>query len=375
MTKTRKRRIISSITTLAIVFSLGAANTLDAYDAGDNNEQAAVMLEYDRIEELPDGGKIYVYIIDGTEHQFPVPPEGFKPLTATDEQLETYGFPQRPDEENREDYEEWVELMSNYKFTQAPELEMTERLAEDNTGISTHDIIAGNTVHPRGVNVAGYYSERKDSKFYTQIQGDFVYPNISTDVANSRDSFWIGFGDPSWGKAVCAGITTICTKVGTNSTVPWYGYRQAGNSYIQEFRFSGFKVNAGDNIHIYLSFQKANNKLSYYFANNTTGESKSNVIDYISADKYFDGSIASWTVERRLNPVNDWYYYIADFGTVTFKNCKAMLNTSTSWTNLNSLENIGSNNMSCAADPVGVLLGDIINNNQFSCTWLAGGGL
>lgn len=156
--------------------------------------------------------------------------------------------------------------------------------------------------------------------------------------------------------------------------MPWYGYRPADNKYIQEFRFTGFKVNAGDNIHIYVSYQKANNKLSYYFANNTTGETKSATAE-VSANKYFDVSYANWTIERRFRPEGDGvFYYLADFGTVTFKNCKAMLNTSTSWTNYNSLEGKDSNSMKGdEGDPIAVVLGGIVNNNQFSCTWRAGG--
>lgn len=369
MTRTRKRRIISSITTLAIVFSFGAVNTLDAYNVMDD-EQSTVKLDYDRIEELPDGGKIYVYIVDGTEHRFPVPPEGFTPLTATDEQLETYGFPPRPDEENQEDYQNWSELMSNYKFTKAPEIEMSEKSAEES--ITTYDSIIGNVNHPGGMNVAGYYSETSGSKFYTQVQGDFVYPKISTAVADSRDSFWLGIGDPSYGKTICAGITTICTQVGTISTVPWYGYRPASSIYIQEFRFTGFKVSAGDNIHIYVSYQKANNKLSYYFANNTTGETKSATAE-VSADKYFDGTYAGWVVERRPKPSGTGdFYTLADFGTVTFKNCQAMLNTSSSWTNLISLDKVLPYNMITSGLPANVSVGSIINNNQFSCTWKRG---
>lgn len=263
--------------------------------------------------------------------------------------------------------------MSNYKFTEAPELEMTENPIGDNENISPY--AAGDTSHPGGNNVAGYYFDLGDnsSKYHTQVQGDFVYPNISTSVANSRDSFWLGFGDPSYGKTICAGITTICTSVGTSSTAPWYGYRPSGSIYIQEFRFSGFRVNPGDNIHIYISYQKANNSLSYYFSNNTTGETKSSVVN-ISASTYFDGSTVGWVVERRPKPVGQsGFYYLGNFGTVTFKNCKAMYNNSTSWTNMGSLEGKKSYAMIAEQEPVSVSLGNIVSGNQFSCTWYAGG--
>ena len=37
------------------------------------------------ITEYEDGGRDYVYIIDDIEHHCLVPPEGFSPLTATDD--------------------------------------------------------------------------------------------------------------------------------------------------------------------------------------------------------------------------------------------------------------------------------------------------
>lgn len=83
-------------------------------------------LQWSRIEELPDGGKIYVYIIDGTENMFPVPPDGFHPLTATDEALETYGFPPRPSDPD--ELSKWIENMSAWKQTPVPEIKRTERI-------------------------------------------------------------------------------------------------------------------------------------------------------------------------------------------------------------------------------------------------------
>lgn len=130
-----KKRIISSITTLAVIFSFGAASALDAYDT-DDGAFDSVKLDYEHIEELDDGGKIYFYLIDGVEHKFPVPPDGFDPLTASDEQLETYGFPPRPDKENIDEYESWVEIMSCYKSTPVPEIELVE---EDDIDIAESD--------------------------------------------------------------------------------------------------------------------------------------------------------------------------------------------------------------------------------------------
>lgn len=369
MTKTRKRRIISSITTLAMVFSFGAANAMDVYSAGDNG-QASVNLGYDCIEELPDGGKIYIYLIDGMEHKFPVPPEGFKPLTATDEQLETYGFPPRPDKENQEEYEQWAELMSFYKFTKVPEIKMSVETVETDTGVST--FVAGDVNDPDGYGIAGYSSKTSGTKFYTQLQYDFIYPTITTNEVYSKNSFWVGFGRPDYNKTIGAGFTTTSMKTGLNSTSTWYGYRASGSGELKKFNIAGFNPKAGDNIHIYISFQKANNALNYYFANNTTGETKNAVIENISASTYFDGSTAAWVTElsRRSNGTD---YPLGNFGTVTFKNCKAMLNTSTTWTNLGSLENPKKYEMPRSGMGANQLVdvGGIVNNNQFSFKWIS----
>ncbi len=46
-------------------------------------------------------------------HAYPAPPVGFKPLTASDEELAAYGFPPRPDKvEDAHGYEVWARVMS-----------------------------------------------------------------------------------------------------------------------------------------------------------------------------------------------------------------------------------------------------------------------
>lgn len=52
--------------------------------------------------------------------------EGFNPLTASDETLETYGFPPRP--VDKEELTEWKENMAAYKTTPIPEIEQTDRV-------------------------------------------------------------------------------------------------------------------------------------------------------------------------------------------------------------------------------------------------------
>ncbi len=120
-------------------------------DSSNDNDYVKVSCE--RVEELPDGGKVYVYIIGGQENKFSVPPEGFVPLTATDEQLMTYGFPPRPSENNTEDYKDWVKLMKNYKSTPVPEIELLKDSAKENDSNSI------SVLTTESQTVAGYGSD------------------------------------------------------------------------------------------------------------------------------------------------------------------------------------------------------------------------
>ena len=74
-------------------------------------------VSYDYVTEFDDGGTDYVYIIAGVKNHYLVPPEDFDPLTATDEELDRYCFPDRPgaamelSDGINSDYSDWFSLM------------------------------------------------------------------------------------------------------------------------------------------------------------------------------------------------------------------------------------------------------------------------
>lgn len=349
MTKQIRRKVFSVVTSVAMMLSLGTVNALENHNANET-ESALTTIDYDHIEELADGGKIYVYIINGIENRFPVPPEGFKPLTASDEQLETYGFPPRPTDESSEDYEEWEYIMSNYKSTPIPDIKIEEsspEAAEDSV-VST----MSNITDWQDKNISAYGSMVDTSKFYTQIQTDFIHPSILSSEKCDNE-YWIGFGQPRFKQVV---------KAGTKSEDKYthYAFYQLSGVSISNpsVIVPNFSVSPGDNIHIYISFQKANNNFTYYFANNTTGQNVSSIVP-ANANEYFAGRSVAWAVQRKSN--------LGKFSNITFKNCKAMLNTSSSWTKLDDLEEpydckmINNGRELCTKSS--------ISNGSFSCRW------
>lgn len=363
MSKT-KRRVISSLTTLAMVFSLGAANTLEAYDAI-GNEPTMIDLECNRIEELPDGGKIYIYIIDGQEHKFPVPPEGFKPLTATDEQLETYGFPPRPDKDNQEDYEDWVEIMSSCKSASVPNLrQVIENEESEDNSISALSV--SNSLSQR----AAGYSALEFTNFYSQVQGDFVQPTIVYAPGNCVNTFMVGFGDLYYQHTYSKPAAVAGTRCeGKGQAYAYYECRGVGVKNTTKV-LSNVKVNPGDKVHVYVAYQKANNAFNYYIVNVTTGEYANDVITF-NHSNYYSGTNASWYAGRELNSSGSWRG-LGQFTNVTFTNCKAMLNTSTTWTSLGDLTTVSKYSM--CDDEVSPAIagpGNIVNKEQFTCTWVS----
>ncbi len=131
-----------------------------------------------------------------------------------------------------------------------------------------------------------------------------------------------------------------------------------------EVKINNFSVKASDRIHIYISFQRANNLFNFYFSNETTGETVACTKNY-PANEYYCGEKIGWGV---YHPIETG---LSGFPSVTFKNCKAMTNISDTWTDLNNLEGLydlkmigipPSKNILCMAS-------EISNNNSFQCTW------
>lgn len=360
MRKQIKMQLLSAVTSLFLISSFGAASASEASNAADR-ESTFEKLHYNRIEELPDGGKIYVYIIQGEEHRFPVPPKDFQPLSATDEELAAYGFPPRPDENNQDSLNDWTELMSHCKYATIPELKLEvfddNEVSDMNNSPRTYTGSAG-----LSSDGGGYFSELfSAATFYTQAQGDFVQPTITETSGSCANSFLVGLGN--LGMAPSVGAGTKC--FGKNQA---YAYYQCygGDGTKKAITDSSVPVNPGDKVHVYIAYQKANNNFNYYIVNVTTGKYTSEVITFNNS--YFCGSTVCWYAGRpKLS--NGTYYNLGKFTNVSFTNCKAMINTSTSWVSLSNLYDPKSAAMSDSGNYL--CEGAGLSGDSFYCKWSA----
>lgn len=216
-------------------------------------------------------------------------------------------------------------------------------------------------------NWSGYVADLgvNSSSFYTQVQMDYTQPTVTSASGTCINSYWVGLGGYNTGKLVQAGTATN----GTSDHYAWYEYLSNTGDWIYMTRLN-LAVRAGDSIHVYISFQAANNIFSYYIANNTTGQSVANTVSLTTAAQ-FDGTTAEWVVERCSSGSNS-LYNLGNYGTMTLRNCKATLNSSNTWYNLSGLSNLYQVTMTNNGLASGRVLsrpGSVVSNNQFSCTW------
>ena len=364
---------------LAVAMCLALMPTISFAATDDETSVNIQELEYDHVIDFPDGGKDYVYIIEGIENHYLVPPEGFNPLTATDEELDRYCFPDRPNIVNgisddsmaqSTEYAEWVALMENYSG--APEPDLAVRI---NPVVDEGSEPTTRATSSRYSKIwSGYESNlgANSKSFYTQVQVDYKQPTISATSGSCLNSYWVGLGGRNTAKLVQAGTATE----GKSDHYAWYEYLSdyTGETVAMQV-ISSLPVKAGDKIHVYIAFQKANNKFEYYIANNTTGKSASGYVNLQSSTQ-FDGTTAEWIVERcsRVSGGVSTPYNLGKYGTATMTNCKATLNSSNTWYGASDLSGLYKVTMTSNGKSSGTVLsspGSISSSDSFSCTWKA----
>lgn len=323
-----KNRGLKKTISLCLVACMFICMTFFSASANSVNSSGE-RLQCQEIISLPDGGKIYVYNINGVINEFPVPPDGFDPLNASNETLETYGFPVRPS--NPEEKAKWTERMKNYKTTPIPEIEQTEIVHGLNRAVPAQEtslITRALDSNTQSYNWSGYVAKGN----FSQVQGDFVQPTISSsEPSYTHESTWVGLGGYYTNSGLVQTGTSITTYQGGRHYYAWYEYLSSANPN-PEIRMTSVTVNPGDRIHAYCSFQKSNNKFNAYIANDTNGTSQAVLIS-ISASEYFDQRTAEFINEHPSWGATD--NGLTNYGVTNWTNCKVYTMTGT-WMNLGS---------------------------------------
>ena len=246
-------------------------------------------------ETLVGGGTAYVFCLNGSTARSFRTPTGFDPLTATDDQLRTYGFPPRPSDSKS--LSEWQSVMEAWEpMTGTPSLTVTDAQAA----------IISNPIW------SGWIAEPVDT--FVSVQGNFTQPSYhSSSCSSSRLVSWVGMGGLHSASLLQAG-----TQIKSNGPTyqAWYEYLGPNGSGINLTIMNDVTVTPADPIHLFVSYQTANNIATFYVEDQTTHTNQSVVLTL--GGECYDGSTAEWIDERPSvngSPTNltkyvsnDWYF-------------------------------------------------------------------
>ncbi|MHB8262196.1 MAG: G1 family glutamic endopeptidase [Acidimicrobiales bacterium] len=267
-----------------------------------------------KVENLPGGGSLYTYDVNGSTQEYPVPPNGFDPLTATASQLQEYGFPPRPADPGG--LAQWRSVWSHYRSTPTPDVWTVPQ--GDGLGSSPSQNPVANIIRTvtNGTEISENWSGWEatppgespggtaDPNPFTSVLAVFVQPPTPyTPCAQAWESEWVGLGGDYSGAGLIQDGTTIQPSsipgIGP-SAYTWYEYLNGHGSGPSEITTGSVTVKPGDDIYAYVSYSKTTKKASYLILDEMTGQQQSHTQN--NAAPYYSGTTAELINERPANP-------------------------------------------------------------------------
>lgn len=264
-----------------------------------------------------------------------VPPAGFDPLQASQEDLTKLGFARRPDPAlHPAEYRCWKEM-----FARPPNFEAFDFKIVPTVWTQSRGFFGQLPRRQTSLNWSGAYITPRDGTIFSSIWGKFQVPTPNQPPGGAlgdkyHSSTWIGFDGqrryyrstlPQFGTA--QNIDPI-NGVPTRSFSAWWQWwvrGDAGQAY--PMPLTAPTIHAGDLVMCYM--QVANDRASVSFAitNLTTGFavqfSQGAPPDGWGQPFKVSGATAEWVMERSAEPPDPTPLQLPDYGTVDFRECGA----------------------------------------------------
>lgn len=242
------------------------------------------------VNPMTGGGFSYDYNVDGATVQFYVPPAGFNPSTATNAQLDEYGFPERPTDPSA--LAAWQTDMNTWTGAVTP----PSFLAETNS-----DADSTYTNNWAGFAVTGSNAP------YTHAETSYLEPSFGSSVCSSNaDVTWAGIGGYMDGKGVSQDGTTHNVPGAYNHQAWWEIYPWNHITPVNLYGHAGYKFYAST------QYLGSGNGYRYYMKDYYTGHT---IAFDVSHDQY-DGSSAEAVTERPT--IGGSLSNLSNFGSLTF---------------------------------------------------------
>jgi hypothetical protein len=265
-----------------------------------------------------------------------LPPAGFDPLTASEDELLKLGFPKRPNPALwPAEYAFWQEMFAPPLEFEAFDFKILPLVTTQSRAFFGH--------LPRrqtSLNWSGAYITPRDGTVFSSIWGKFQVPTPNLPPGGGpgvkyRSSTWIGFDGqrryyrstlPQFGTA--QNIDPIM-GVPTRSFFAWWQWwvrDVAGQA--NPILLVAPTIHAGDLIMCFMQVANDRAGVSFAITNLTTGR----VVQFFQSAPpagwgqpfKVSGATAEWVMERSADAPNPTPLQLPDYGTVDFRDCGAM---------------------------------------------------
>ena len=278
----------------------------------------------------------------GVVHQVD-PPKGWSPITATAQELQSYGFPAKPTDPTA--LSEWKAAFANYKGSGAP------GVCETN---GRHGLL--NNINDAnwagGVLIANNYGQNQ----FTTATGGWDQSGFKATCGSSATyAAWTGIGGiaanaPGWnyiGGSSTGGLLQAGTDVyGPTSNYLYAWYEAISTKYsFPGIAFTGSwpsVINPGDQVYSAVTYNTNNQSASFLVMDATKGigwgTAPMNTISYnnqaVSTNQFYDGTSTDFiseaaTVNNKITPLaqpylGDTYFNYATANGLTIHNYKSL---------------------------------------------------
>jgi Peptidase A4 family len=221
-------------------------------------------------------------------------PPSFDPTAASDVDLQTYGYPRRPDAADKKAFALWRRAIATTRVT--PELVPNpERFHRPNQQLAATSSTVRNTTKTSSGNWSGY-SLVGGSPTFDEVVGLWIVPNIGTQSESftGYSSMWVGID----GNCTCNDLIQDGTEQ------DWVKGKAKYDAWIEfipepEVLVKNFPIQPGDVISAYSEVGTKNGVVTgfYFIANFSTNQSVSASLAMPAGDT-FSGKSAEWIFER-----------------------------------------------------------------------------
>ena len=265
-----------------------------------------------------------------------IPPAGFSPLAASQEELKKLGFPKRPDPARQPaEYAFWQELFAPSLTYEAFDIEVLPVFET-----RSRRFFAQLPRRQTSLNWSGAYITPRDGTVFSTIWGKFQVPTPNVPAGDApggkySSSTWIGFDGqrryyqstlPQFGTA-----QNIEPAAGgpTRSYFAWWQWwvrDVASQAY--PITLTAPLIHAGDLIMCLMQVADDRAGVSFAITNLTTGR----VVQFFQSAPAIiiggqpikvPGATAEWVMERPADPPDPNPLQLPDYGTVNFHDCGA----------------------------------------------------